>query len=186
MLIRRETSDDHAAIAKVHRDAFADLRSRDVSQVGEVGLVAALRDSDAWLPGLALVAEFAGHVVGHVCLTRAQVRTPVGDVVPVLALGPIGVLTAQQGNGVGSALIHAALGGADALGEQLVALVGHADYYPNFGFQSGAQVGIVPDLDDWAEDFQVRMLDAYAGLVGVFRYASPFYVFGLRRVSEDQ
>ncbi|WP_018177153.1 GNAT family N-acetyltransferase [Jongsikchunia kroppenstedtii] len=175
MLIRRGTPADHAAIADVHRDAFADLQPPGAESVGEVDLVAALRDSDAWLPELALVADVDGRVVGHICLTRAQLTPVDADSVPVLALGPVGVLSGEQRGGVGSALIHAALGGADALGERLVGLVGHDEYYPRFGFRRGASVGIEPDVADWAAHFQVRRLDADTGLLGVFRYAPPFY-----------
>jgi putative acetyltransferase len=175
MLIRRETPADADLIAAVHRDAFADMQPPGATSVGEVDLVAALRESDAWLPELALVAEADGQIVGHICLTRAHLATDGGAPVPVLALGPVGVVAAAQRGGVGSALIHAALGGADALGEQLVGLVGHDEYYPRFGFRPGAAFGIEPDVADWAAHFQVRKLDADSGQVGVFRYASPFY-----------
>ncbi|EKT81230.1 hypothetical protein WSS_A17576 [Rhodococcus opacus M213] len=96
MLIRRENPDDIDAVAAVHRQAF------DGDAPLEVGLVTRLRSSDAWVPQLSLVAEVAGSVAGHVCLTRATV-----DSTDVLALGPIGVLPGLQRDGVGSALMHA-------------------------------------------------------------------------------
>ena len=53
----------------------------------------------------------------------------------MLALGPLSVRPDRQRQGVGSALMHAVLGAADALGERLVALLGSTAYYPRFGFR---------------------------------------------------
>ncbi|TQF69446.1 N-acetyltransferase [Rhodococcus spelaei] len=170
MLIRREHPTDVDAIAAVHRSAFADQYPPRTEPM-EVGLVDTLRASDAWLPTLSLVAETDGAVVGHVCLTRATL-----DGRPVLALGPIGVPTERHGAGIGSALMHAVLGAADALDEPLVALLGHLDYYPRFGFVPAATLSIDPGVPDWVEHFQVRTLEAYTPeLVGEFRYPQPFY-----------
>ncbi|SED04185.1 putative acetyltransferase [Rhodococcus jostii] len=165
MLIRRENPGDVDAVAEVHRQAF------DGDAPVEVDLVTRLRSSDAWVPQLSLVAELSGTVAGHVCLSRATV-----DSADVLALGPIGVLPDVQGDGVGSALMHAVLGGADARDEPLVALLGHLDYYPRFGFVSGTSLGIEPDEPSWSSHFQVRRLARWdPSLTGTFRYAAPFY-----------
>ncbi|MFD4292234.1 GNAT family N-acetyltransferase [Rhodococcus sp. NPDC058505] len=172
MLIRRERATDIDAIAAVHRSAFANETPPGATEPVEVALVAALRASDAWIPALSLVAEGAdGRVVGHVCLTRGTVGER-----PALALGPIGVAADTQGGGVGSALMHAGLGGADALGEPLVALLGHLDYYPRFGFVPAADLSIDPGVPDWVSHFQVRALDAWTPeLRGEFRYPRAFY-----------
>lgn len=169
MLIRRETTADHAAIRRVHAAAFADPDAPQRVPV-EVGLVDALREDGSWLPALSLVAEREGEVVGHVVCTRAHVEG-----VAALALGPIGVPPESQRAGVGSALMHAVLGAADALGEPLVALLGHREYYPRFGFQPAEKLGITPPVPEWTEHFQVRPLTGYDPAVrGEFAYAAPF------------
>lgn len=173
MLVRKETAADAAAVADVHRSAFAPVTPPGRTEPVEVVLVEALRLSGAWIDELSFVAEDDdGAVIGHVCLTRAAV----GDTA-VLAAGPLGVRSQAQAQGVGSALIVAALGAADALGERLVALLGHKDFYPRFGFVPGADVGIAPDVPEWAGDsFMVRTLGAYTPDVrGEFRYPRPFY-----------
>ncbi|MFE7741882.1 GNAT family N-acetyltransferase [Nocardia sp. NPDC057455] len=182
MLIRRERADDAAAIAAVHRSAFGPRYattgdcdgagvSGDSADPPEVDLVAQLRSDEGWIPTLSLVAIEHDSVVGHLCLTRAAVGP-----FPVLALGPIGVLADHQGSGVGSALMHAALGAADALDEPLIGLLGSLEFYPRFGFVPAARLGITPDDPAWISHFQVRSLSAYdSQLVGEFHYAEPFY-----------
>jgi putative acetyltransferase len=171
VLIRRETSADVEAIREVHASAFAAATPGGGVPV-EVGLVDALRDdAGAWIPELSLVAlDGAGGVVGHVVCTRARVRDA-----PALGLGPLGVRADRQRSGVGAALMHAVLGAADARGEPVVVLLGHADYYPRFGFRPAADLGITPPVAEWAPHFQARPLAAYAPEIrGPFTYAAPF------------
>lgn len=148
MLVRGEQPGDVVAIAEVHAAAFAAADGPRVPV--EVGLVAALRASQAWIPELSKVAMTAvgtvgtvGTVAGHVLCTRAHLG-PRAD--PVLGLGPVGVVPAHQGRGVGSALVHAVLGAADARHEPLVALLGEPSFYRRFGFLPAAALGIeAPD-----------------------------------------
>jgi putative acetyltransferase len=170
VLVRRELPGDARAVADVHADAFAPAYP-DGDPV-EPGLVDALRVSGAWLPRLSLVAVIDGAVVGHVCVTRATLLP--GDL-PALGLGPLGVRERHKRRGVGSALMHAVLGAADALDEGIVVLLGHTDYYPRFGFRPAAELGIEPEVPEWASHFQARPLTAYRPeLRGTFRYAEPF------------
>ena len=137
----------------------------------EVALMAELRSDPGWIPTLSMVAVADDTVVGHVGVTRATVGP-----FPVLALGPIGVLADRQHRGIGSALLHAVVGAADALDEPLLGLLGSLDSYPRFGFQPAERLGIVPDQPEWASHFQVRPLTAYdSQILGEFRYADPFY-----------
>lgn len=162
MLVRRERAADVPAIAAIHEAAFTgDVESR---------LVTALRASDAWLPPLSLVAELDGEVAGHVVCTRAHVGGT-----PALGLGPLGVRPAVQKSGVGTALMHAVLGAADAVGEPVVVLLGHTGYYPRFGFVPAADLGITPPVPEWGAHFQARPLSTYDSTVrGPFAYAAPF------------
>lgn len=169
MLIRPEVPGDEQSIAEVHLEAFAtSTGDRPV----EAKLVEDLRAGDAWIAPLSLVATVDATIVGHVCCTRAAVL-PRND--PVLGLGPIGVRPPFQRRGVGSALMHAVITAADALDEPLIVLLGHPDYYSRFGFRPAVDLGIAPEVPEWAPAFQARALTSYRpDLRGRFRYARPF------------
>jgi putative acetyltransferase len=56
-----------------------------------------------------------------------------------------------------------------------VVVVGHAAFYPRFGFRPAAALGIEPEVPEWGAAFQARPLTTYrTELRGRFRYAPPF------------
>ncbi len=174
MIVRRERSDDVDSIHAITAEAFRGLAYsappvEPGGDPGEATLVSWLRDDAGWIPELSLVAIEDDRVVGHVVATRAHV----GDR-PALGLGPLSVLPRRQRTGVGTALMHAVLGAADALGEPLVALLGNPAYYGRFGFVPARPAGITAPDAAWGDNFQVRTLSRYEGQAGLFRYAEPF------------
>ena len=170
VLIRRETAGDAGVIRAVTSAAFA--RGEVRSEVpAEATLIDELRGGPAWISALSLVAVApGGEVVGHVLCTRGHVGRD-----PVLGLGPLSVRPERQRCGVGSALVHAVLGAADALGEPLVALLGDPAYYGRFGFLLSSEYAITPPRAEWQPHFQVRALNGYRSrLRGRFSYPEPF------------
>lgn len=171
MLIRRETPADVDAVRAVHTAAFAKDDAPGAVPV-EATLVDALRVDDGWLPPLSLVATDAGDaVVGHVVATLGTV----GGAPVAVGIGPLGVLPAWQRRGVGSALMHALLGAADALDVSMAVLLGHPDYYPRFGFGPAVELGVTPPGPWGPRFFMARPLSAWEpGMRGEFAYAKPF------------
>lgn len=170
LVVRREQEGDAEAIRRVHAAAFPCPDGATLPV--EVGLVDDLRASTAWVPALSLVAELEGGVVGHVLCSKATL----GDSdEPALGLGPLGVLPAHQRTGVGSALMYAVIGAADALGEALIALLGDPRYYGRFGFRQASELGIDAPDPSWSTAFQALPLTAHRPeLRGRFRYATRF------------
>lgn len=168
MLLRQETPADREAIHAVHMAAFAKLSN----PVVEAKLVDELREDGDLIAPLSIVAERDGEVAGHVCCSPGRIGT--NDKAAV-GLGPLGVLPRYHGSGVGSALVHAVLGAADALGYGAVVLLGDPRYYSRFGFVLADTLGITPQIPEWAQHFQVRPLRAYTPeLRGEFRYSPAF------------
>lgn len=100
MHIRQERKEDYPEIYRLVKEAFATAQHADGN---EQDLVEALRKGSAYLPELALVAEEAGLLAGHIMLTRAAVGGA-----PVLVLAPLSVRPEFQRRGVGTALMERA------------------------------------------------------------------------------
>ena len=126
VLLRPERPEDHAVLGGLITSAFA---GKPYAEGDEAELLVALRKADAL--ALSLVAERNGVVVGQVAFSPA--RAPGGDA-RWYALGPVAVLPAHQGQGVGSRLIRAGLEALTARGADGCILVGDPAYYVRFGF----------------------------------------------------
>lgn len=167
MLLRREIPADRSAVHAIHLAAFAKLSD----PVVEAKLVDELREDGDLIAALSIVAERDGEIAGHVCCSPGRIGA---DGKSAVGLGPLGVLPAYHASGIGSALVHAVLGAADALGYGAVVLLGDPRYYSRFGFVLAETLGITP-VAEWAPHFQVRTLAAYdPAFQGEFRYSPAF------------
>lgn len=170
-LIRRETDLDRAAVHAVHEAAFA---TAPHASGREADLVDALREGEDWVPSLSLVAEVEGRVAGHVVSSYGRLE---GE--RVLGLGPIGVEPSLQGRAIGSALMHAAIGAADARDEPAIMLLGDPKYYGRFGFVPAADHGVTAPDPSWGPYFQIRVLASWRPeLRGRYAYSPAFDEFG--------
>ncbi|MFJ3876606.1 GNAT family N-acetyltransferase [Streptomyces sp. NPDC090077] len=163
---RPEAPADVAAVRAVNLAAFETPLEAD--------LVDALRaDPEAWLPGLSYVAERPdGRVAAHALLTRCRV-----DGVPALALAPVAADPALQRSGAGSAVVRALLAAAREGGEALVLVLGHASYYPRFGFVPASRFGIRAPFEVPDEAMMALVLDDSVPVpAGTISYPAPFGV----------
>ena len=174
MIIRRETEADIPAIRSVTAAAFA-AAAHSAPPVtpggdpGEATLIEWLREDESWIPELSVVAVVDDTVVGHLVATRAHIGSS-----PAIGIGPVSVVPEMHGRGVGSALMHFALGAADAMGETVAGLLGDPAFYTRFGFAPAAAMDITGPDPSWGDYFQARALSSYSGQRGAFRYAEPF------------
>ncbi|HUI26526.1 MAG TPA: N-acetyltransferase [Candidatus Kryptonia bacterium] len=167
LAIRAERPQDRAAISEVNVRAFG--------RADEARLVDELRGSRAFIPDLSLVAECDGRVVGHVLFSRIVIQTGGGDV-PALALAPVAVEPELHKQGIGAALIGCGLERARELGHRIVIVLGHATYYPRFGFAPASRRGITAPFPVRDESFMYCDLvtDASVGVRGTVQYPPPF------------
>lgn len=164
MLIRPERAHDAAAIRALTREAFANAPHRDGT---EQDVIDALRAAGA-LP-VSLVAEEGDELIGHVALSPVELSDGSPD---WYGLGPISVAPAQQGRGVGSALMRAALAALQERNAAGCVLLGDPMYYGRFGFRANARLRLagVPAAyfqaallrGEWP-DADVRYHEAFGG-----------------------
>lgn len=141
--IRKEQEKDYRRVEEITRAAFSYPERVERGGIGcpyEHWMVHALRESDG-IPELSLVAETDHRIVGHIICSRAEVRTS-DDTIPVLNFGPLSVLPAYQGKGVGKALIKSMICKAKELGFGAILFFGRPEYYPQFGFKEASVWGI--------------------------------------------
>ena len=142
-------------MARVLAAAFA--RPDVATPPPEVGLVEELRHSDAWIPELAMVAEYGGEVVGYALLSRVRVRAD-DSTYPALALGPVAVAPYRQRIGHGTAVVQAALDAATELGERLVVVLGDPAFYRRFGFGPAERLRLTSPWSGLGEPWQALVL----------------------------
>lgn len=139
--IRDENDADIASITDVTIAAFKNL---EISQHTEQFIVDALRNAKAL--SLSLVAELDGNIVGHIAFSPLTFSDGSSD---CYGLGPVSVLPALQRQGIGKALINAGLARLKQRQAKGCCLVGHPDYYRQFGFENVAGLtleGVPPEV----------------------------------------
>jgi putative acetyltransferase len=132
-MIRPESEGDIDAVRRVLTSAFPTS--------AEAKLVDDLRAAGDLV--LALVADQA-NVIGHAAFSRLAVDQPG---LRAAALGPIGVMSARQRQGIGSALVREGLSRLSQAGEDLVLVVGEASFYERFGFSRKAATALHTPYD---------------------------------------
>jgi predicted N-acetyltransferase YhbS len=165
--IRRETAGDHQNITVVNNLAFG--------QKNEGQLVMRLRKTKKFNPGLSLVAEVQGRIVGHILFYPIEIRSE-DKVFPSLALAPMAVLPEYQRQGIGSQLVEEGLKKARKLGFSSVIVLGHAAYYPRFGFEPAGKWGIQPPFEVPDDVFMALELvrDGLKDIQGTVEYPPEF------------
>ena len=159
MTARPETPADRDAIHAINESAFG--------QPDEADLVDRLRAEGVVL--LSLVADLDSEIAGHILFTRMHVAD-----IPAVALAPVAVAPAHQRRGIGAALIRAGLDLLRDAGERIVLVVGHADYYPRFGFSTHPARNLESPFPPEAFMAMELVPGALDGVSGPVRYASAF------------
>ena len=123
---------DGAAIATLLDCAFGPGRTRKTAY--------RLRAGAAPVPAASLVARDGARLLGSVQCWPVALDDGRRSTALTL-LGPLAVDPAAQGQGIGSALMDAALAAVDAGGLPPVVLIGDAPYYARWGFTAAATGG---------------------------------------------
>lgn len=139
-------------------------------------IVDEIRGTDRWIPGGSLVAEEAGgSLVGHLLVSEGDLDMPDGTTRRIWMVGPVAVVPTWQRRGVGGALVRAAITFAELRDQPVLVLLGHATYYPRFGFVRARAVGIAPPRPWPDEAWMALPLRAWSSsLRGIARFPDAF------------
>jgi predicted N-acetyltransferase YhbS len=173
IIIRQETPSDYQSVFSLTEEAFREMK---FSKQDEQFLVERLRNSEAFIPELSLVAEVDGLIVGHIMLTKMTIMSDDRGY-PTLGLAPVSVLPSFQCQGIGSSLIREAHRIAKIMGYESVVLIGHPTYYPRFGYRVAGNYGISFPFEAPAECCMVAELveGALESVSGLVLHPKEFY-----------
>lgn len=163
--IRPETAEDIETIRNINTAAF--------ETEAEAGLVDALRDSST--PLISLVAEVDQKIVGHI-LFSPMTLSGKSTIVKIAGLAPMAVMPDYQKRAIGTALVKKGLKQCISIGYQAAVVLGHPEYYPQFGFMPCSRFGIKSEYDVPDEVFMVKELEngALSDCQGVVKYHPLF------------
>jgi len=164
MHIRPERPTDIPGIRAVNLAAFETSTEAD--------LVDALREQAE--PIVSLVADDGEAIVGHILFS--PVTLTAHPELQIIGLAPMAVVPARQRQGIGSALVHEGLKRCRRLGFGAVIVLGHADYYPRFGFTPASHFDLGCEYDVPEDVFMVLELDqgTLKGKSGTIHYHPAF------------
>jgi len=164
LIIRAEHPQDIAGIHLVNRTAF--------DSVVEADIVDSLRQQAR--PFVSLVAIDTEGVIGHIAFSPMALDSH--PEARIAALAPMAIAPARQRAGIGSALVRSGLDECRRLGFVAVVVLGHAEYYPRFGFVTASTFGLSPEVDVPDEAFMALELQpgAMGRYQGVVRYHPAF------------
>jgi putative acetyltransferase len=163
--LRKEQPQDIPIIHQVNKRAFGQLLEAD--------LVDRLRRNCNDL--LSLVAVVGNEIVGHILFSPVTVEGE-ETMAEGMGLAPMAVLPEYQRQGIGSKLVRAGIARLASSGCGFVIVLGHADYYPRFGFEPASRYGIRSEWEVPDDAFMIVVLNesVMQGISGVARYRPEF------------
>lgn len=166
--IREERPDDIKKIRQVNTEAFG--------KENEANLVDAIRNSPYFIPELSLVAYTENQqVIGHILLSEISIVNQ-DEQWSTIGLAPMAVSPSFQNNGIGSLLVKEAVKRCRELGYKHIAVLGHPNFYPKFGFQISKHYHIEPPFPVPDEVFMVLELEegSLKNIKGKVKYPEAF------------
>ncbi len=135
--VRRATLEDRPSISALYLSAFPENERERVAR-----LAADLLAEDTAPETVSLIAEIDSVCAGHIALSPVSIEGDPDWCGYILA--PLAVAPAQQGNGVGSALVDTGLAQLAQSGASTVLVYGDPKFYSRFGFSAEAAESFLP------------------------------------------
>ena len=176
--IRLERSEEHRDVENLVREAFWNVYRPGCS---EHYVIHVLRDDPAFVKELDFVMEQDGRLIGQNMFMKTVIQADDGRVIPVLTMGPIGILPELKRQGYGKALLDYSLERATELGFGAVLFEGNIDFYGKSGFDYADRFGIryhdLPEDADASFFLCKELVPGYLdGITGVYQTPQGYYV----------
>lgn len=177
-IIRSEQPGDYRAVENLVREAFWNVYRPGCT---EHYMLHVLRDDPAFVKELDFVMERDGRLIGQNIFVRTHIDADDGRTMPVLTMGPIGILPECQRMGCGKALLDHSLERAAALGFGAVLFEGNIAFYGHSGFDYARRFGIryhdLPGDADASFFLCKELIPGYLnGVTGTYRTPQGYYV----------
>lgn len=176
--IRLERTEDHRAVEDLVRESFWNVYRPGCS---EHYVIHVLRDDPAFVKELDFVMEQDGRLIGQNMFMKTVIEADDGREVPVLTMGPIGIIPDLKRRGYGKALLDYSLEKATELGFGAVLFEGNIDFYGKSGFDYADRFGIryhdLPEDADASFFLCKELVPGYLDEVtGVYQTPQGYYV----------
>ena len=177
-VIRPEEKEDYREVENLVRESFWNVYRPGCS---EHYVIHVLRDDPAFVKKLDFVMEQDGRLIGQNMFMRTVINADDGRVIPVLTMGPIGIIPELKHQGYGKAILDYSLEKAAALGYGAVLFEGNIGFYGKSGFDYARNFGIrYHDLPEGADDsffLCKELIPGYLdGITGIYETPQGYYV----------
>lgn len=130
-IIRPEVKADYRETENLVREAFWNVYRPGCL---EHYVLHTYRDREDYIPELSYVMEKDGRLIGQVMYARAEILADDGRHIPIMTMGPIGILPEFKRQGYGKALLDYSMEKAKELGAGALCFEGNIDFYGKSGF----------------------------------------------------
>ena len=177
-IIRLEETKDYRDNENLVRESFWNVYRPGCM---EHYLLHCLRTDSEFVQELDLVMEKANRLIGQIICVRTKLKTDDGRTVPVLTLGPIGIIPEFKRKGYGKILLDYALKKAKNMGFGAVFLEGNIDFYGKSGFTYSSDFGIryhdMSVQDDTSFFLCRELIPGYLdGITGKYETPQGYYI----------
>lgn len=173
IIIRLERKEEQREVETLVRESFWNVYRPGCL---EHYVLHQLRNDAAFVPELDFVMEQDGNLIGQNMFTRAIIKADDGRDIPIMTMGPIGIIPELKRMGYGKILLDYSLEKAAELGCGAICFEGNIDFYGKSGFRYASEFGIryhgLPEGADASFFLCKELIPGYLdGVTG--EYATP-------------
>lgn len=176
--IRLERKEEYGEVENLVRESFWNVYRPGCS---EHYILHQLRDDEAFVKELDFILEKDGKIIGQNMFMRAVIKADDGRKIPILTMGPIGIIPELKRQGYGKILLDFCLEKAKDMGFGAICIEGNLDFYGKSGFEYATNFGLRYDDIPAGEDVPFflcnELIPGYLdGVTGVYTPPKGYFV----------